>query len=475
MSSRKAVTAILSYQDFQKAQDKPAFILEAIAQHKSSYEYRRAVTAQSYYSTDNEQIMTKMTYLQRQFPGLRDIKFHKITDSFFQNGVNEHVLYLLGNGLTVNKEGKFTKETKKTIDPELDFKLIQGAIIAFVDSVAWCYPRINGEARRGAAVTRKKQGELFFFRVTEFKPLYDELTGQLMAGIRFTQIASDKPKVIELFEIDGLTKYTQKDSDSLEIATPKTPYRVTATSYGTGDIISGVENYPVLPIFPLYANMQHKTELSTSVQALIDAVDFITSAQTDSTTLVEGVYWILQNFGGQDLREVMDDIMREKAILPFADEGTPGATPHVLESPYQGKESLRNELNAKLYSTFRLPDPNQARAVTATEIKALNAPMDRKADLFEPLVRQFMAQILQLYGIDEEMPDFKRRTLQNDTEAVNNISVQIASGYIDEEEAIFLDPTIPEDRKADLLLRIQERGSGIPPGDESLDDEPPEV
>lgn len=467
------MTAILSYQDFEKAPDKSKFILEAIAQHKGSYEYKRAVTAQLYDDTDNEQIMKKMTYLQRQFPGLRDVKFHKITDSFFHNGVREHVLYLLGNGLTVNKEGKFTKEVKRMIDPEIDFKLIQGAIIAFVDSMAWCYPRINGDIRQGRTVTGRQSGELFFFRVTEFLPLVDELTGQNMAGIRFTQIAKDKPMIIEFFEIDGLIKYIQKNGGPLEIATPKTPYRVTATSYGTGDIISGAENYPVLPIFPLYANLQHKTELSTSVQALIDAVDFITSAQTDSTTLVEGVYWILQNFGGQDLREMMEDIQRHKALMPYGDNGTPGAMPHVLESPYQGKESLRNELNAKLYSTFQLPSPTQARAVTATEIKAINAPMDRKADLFEPLVRQFMAQILQLYGIDEEMPDFKRRTLQNDTEAVSNIATQISSGYIDEEEAIFLDPTIPEDRKAALLERVMVRNLEEANARFPLEEEPP--
>lgn len=451
---------MLSYQDFQKVVNKEAFILEAIQTHKGSYEYKRAVTAASYYSTDNEEIMRRMTYLQRQFPGLRDIKFHKITDSFFHNGVNEHVLYLMGNGLTANKEGQFTADVKRMIDRNIDFKLVQGGINAMVDGVAWGYPRISGPVRQGVREIGGKQGELFFFRVTEFAPIYDEISGALMAGIRFTQIAKDKPMIIELFEIDGITRYVQATSGQMAVQTPKTPYRVTATNYGSGDIINGVENYPVLPVFPLYANMQHKTELSTSIQALLDAVDFVTSAQTDSTTLIEGIYWILQNYGGQSDNEILHFIQSSKILKAYDDVNT-GAASHVLESPFQGKESLRNEINNKLYEAFNLPNPIQTRAVTATEIKMSMAAMDRKADIFEPLVREFVGNILKLYGIDEEMPDFKRRTLNNDTEAIQNIATQLSGGWIDIEEAIFTDPTIPEDRKADLLKRIEEYNAGV--------------
>lgn len=448
-----------------EAPDKTKFILDAIDQHIASYDYRRAVTAQSYYSTDNEQIMKKMTYLQRQFPGLSNIKFHKITDSFYRNGVDEHVSFLMGNGLTIDKKGKFTADVKRSIDKEIDEKLKRAGKYAFVDGVAWGYPKINGDGN-------KKQGELFIFRQNEFVPIYDELTGQRMAGIRFTRIAEDKPLIIELFELDGLTKYVKKDNGMMEILEPKTAYRITTTRYGTGEVrIDGTENYPVLPVFPLYANDEHTTTLTTSIQSLIDIRDFLMSSQGDSQTLVEGIYWILQNYGGQNDSEIIEFITKSKILKQYDGAGTDTAMPHTLESPYEGKEAMLDRTNSLLYSAFCLPDPTVSGGITAFEIKSRSNPMDRFASVFEPNVRTFVNNILRLYGIDSDMLDFKRQISTNDTEIVNRIATQVSSGYVDEEEAIFLDPTIPEDRKEALLQRILLSQTGVPDDEEPLPDE----
>lgn len=448
---------MLSYQDFTAAPDKPSFILEAITQHKQTHEYNRAITAQSYYSTDNEQIMKKMTYLQRQFPGLRDIKFHKITDSFYRNGVDEHISFLMGNGLTIDKKGKFTEDVKRMIDREIDEKLKRAGKYAFIDGVSWAYPRINGGTNAS-----KKQGELFIFRQNEFVPIYDELTGRLMLGIRFTQIAKDKPLIIELFELDGLTTYVKKDNGAMEIAQPKTAYRTTITSFKMkGEIrIDGTENYPILPVFPLYANDERTTTLTTSIQSLIDVRDFLMSAQGDSQTLVEGIYWILQNYGGQDDSEIIKFIVESKAIRQF-DDAHAGAASHVLESPFQGKEAMLDRTNSLLYSAFCLPDPTVSGGITAYEINTRNNPMDRFASMFEPNVRTFMNNIMRLYGIDADMLDFKRQVSTNETEAVGNIVRLKDSEIIDTEEAIFMLGLIPEDRKEALLERIKLRDAEL--------------
>lgn len=61
--------------------------------------------------------------------------------------------------------------------------------------------------------------------MTEFVPLHDEEDGALKAGIRFCQIAPDKPLRMTLYELDGYTEYIRRKSKDIEVK-PKRMYKL---------------------------------------------------------------------------------------------------------------------------------------------------------------------------------------------------------------------------------------------------------
>lgn len=402
--------------------------------------YEKALIAQDYYSTNNTEIGKRLGYLERQMRSKVNVKFHRLRNGFFPKATKRLVLYLMGNGATLDD----TIKTK--IDRKFDNTMIIGAINACVDGVVWGFTDLD---------------KVTFFRSTEFVPLVDERTDKIMAGIRFWQIDHDKPMYIELYEVDGITEYKATNKlGKLEETTPKRPYKQTIRQDAfTTTVIDG-ENYGILPIFPLYANELGTSELTTGLKALIDAYDFISSDLVDGITLLEGLYGIVKNYGGQDARDLIAEIHQLKVLLTDGPDSS--ADIKTVEIPFAAKQMALELIEKRMYSDWLLPDStNNGRAVTATEIKAAREDMDIKADLLEWQVAEFIENVLRLKGNNESIANYKRRTTNNDTETVANISTQLMSGWIDEEEAIKLDPTIPQEDKDLLTERLKLRDAEL--------------
>lgn len=443
----------MTFNDFTKEiTNKEGFILRAIQEYRASDTYLKAATAQEYYSTDNTAIGKRLGYLERQMRSKVNVKFHRLRCGFFPKAVKRLTLYLMGNGATLDDA------IKAKIDRKFDNTMILGAINACVDGVVWGFPDLD---------------KLTFFRATEFVPLFDERTGYLKAGIRFWQLEENKPMYIELYEDDGITEFEAGNKGtSITETTPKRAYQQTIRRDAFSETVIDGENYGILPIFPLYANELGTSELTTGLQALIDAYDFVSSDWVDDSTLIEGLYGIVRNYGGQDAATLLAEIQQLKVIVQ--DGNDTGAELQPIQMPFASKQALLDFLERRMYDDFLLPDArNDGRAVTATEIKAAREDMDIKADLLEWQVAEFVEQVLLLKGHTELLANYKRRTTNNDSETVQNIATQLSGGWIDEEEAINLDPTIPTEDKEDLLLRIQLRDTGIPPDDTAVDETPP--
>lgn len=410
--------------------------------------YEKALIAQDYYRTNNTEIGSRMGYLERQMRNKIKVKFHRLRNAFFPKATKRLVLYLMGNGAT------FDDQIKAKIDRKFDNTMIIGAINACVDGVVWGFPDLNS---------------LTFFRATEFVPLVDERTDKLMAGIRFWQIDSDKPMYIELYEIEGITEYkATKNIGKIEETSPIRKYKQTVRQDEfTITVIDG-ENYGVLPIFPLYANELGTSELTTGLKALIDAYDFISSDLVDGITLLEGLYGIVKNYSGQDAQQLLAEIHQLKTLLNDGDNAE--ADLKAVELPFEAKKMALDLLERRMYDDFLLPDStNDGRAITATEIKAAREDMDIKADLLEWQVAEFIENVLRLKGNDEPIPNYKRRTLVNDTESVTNIATSMAGApWRTYKDAIMDDPTIPQDEKEERIKAIDLSETGVPPEEEEI-------
>lgn len=395
-----------------------AFIQSAIADHKAGRIYQTAVNAQMYYDGENPTInrYEKILY-DMQGKAHKDMwtANHKIASKFFGIVVDQETSYLLGNGVSFKD-----KATKDKLGRNFDRQIYLAGEFALVGGVAFGFWNLD---------------HVEVFQVTEFVPLEDEENGALSAGIRFWQIAPDRPLRCTLYELGGFTEYIQRPGEEMEILAEKRAYilHVTEEKANPTRIYHG-ENYPTFPIVPLKNNRHCKSEL-IGRQNTIDALDLACSNMVNNTDEGNIIYWVLTNCGGMSEMDAAQFVKRVKTSrVAWAEGGDEGssAEPHAIEAPFEGTQTTIDMLEKKLYQDFQAFDSSAVTASnqSATAIKASYVPLDLKVDKFERQVTEFISGILALSGIDDE-PTYTRNRIINEQEEMQ--TVLMAAQYFDDE------------------------------------------
>lgn len=429
---------LLTYQDWLAADDKPSFITKAIDEYKTSDTYNRAKTAKTYTEGENEGINSRVSWAQKV--GIEGLAFNRIGNGQYPKMVRHWVFYTLGNGLNIEKE------KKASLGRDFDFRFLVEGVMPAADAGV-CYAFWSAGS--------KGVGRLVYFDAMQAFPLVDERTNDIHVLIRFWQIDTDKPLCVEIFEIDGIAEYQQQENKGLVALGPKKPYRAKVMEYPTGEEeVVDTDNYPAIPIFPLYVNVNRKSELTKNLKAVLDAYDYIASDGVDSVLRDEGIYNYLKNYGGEDLIGFLK-VLQTK-ILPEQPDKEVGHRTESVEAPFQGKQMWLDLLEKVANSMFSMPDSITNRSVTATEIKDANKYLDTKADVLEWRACQFVGRVLDFLGVEYVDDDlqFKRRSITNDSETIENISKMVSDGYIDEETALNLNPLIADDEVPNILKRL---------------------
>ncbi|MGL5870373.1 phage portal protein, partial [Clostridium chrysemydis] len=220
-------------------------------------------------------------------------------------------------------------------------------------------------------------------------------------------------------------------AESLILHTPKQAYIIhKASNIIDGEYVTGVTNWTKLPIFPMYANREKKSEFSLGLKNKIDLYDIIISDFGNNLEDSQDVYWVLKNYQGQDITQFMSEYKRYKAIKVESDEDGNGgdATPHTIEIPYQAREIALNLLEKKIYKEAMALDTESitGSSLTNVVIKAAFTDLNTKCDAFENCVLITLKNIVDLYKeyakVNKDIEiKLIRRELVNDTETVDNI------------------------------------------------------
>lgn len=416
---------LITYQDLLAVGDEDGakidFIRKAIKEHKASDAYKRATSAQLYYEGENPTInqYEKVVYdLSGKAHTDMYSANHKIASKFFGLVVDQENSYLLGNGVTFSNE-----QTKKRLGYDFDQKIQMAGQYALIDGVSFGFwNKDHVETFRLADVG----GE------PGFVPLYNEETAALSAGIRYWQLAANKPLRATLYELDGLTEYIENADGDMAVMKPKGPYQsIIRKSVADGNEILGGANYESFPIVPLMNNKQMTSEI-TGRQNTIDALDLLTSGMVNGVDEGSLIYWVLKNAGGMD---DLDDVKfrdRLKTIGVIHTEDGVEASPHQIQVPFAGTQAAIDMLKRQLYEDFQCFDSSAVTAgnQTATAINASYVPLDLKCDKFERQVTAFILGILKLAGIDDS-PTYTRNRITNKNEELQTIL--LAAQYLDDE------------------------------------------
>lgn len=425
---------MLTYQDFlkHKGSGLGEFLLQVIEEHKATPEYKTAKVAEQYDKQRNVTILSYQKYLYTmkgaKIPDVISPN-HKLCSNFFNRFTTQLVQYLLGNGVTFAEEG-----VKEKLGSSFDTELQRAGKYAEISGVSFGFWDLD---------------KLRVFKFTEFAPLYDEENGSLRAGVRFWQLAPNKPLRMTLFEEDGYTEYVKNDRENVRELQPKRAYKqiVKSTEADGAELYDG-GNYPSFPIVPLYANDYHQSEI-VGMRANIDAYDLIKSGFAND---LDGhlLYWLIQNAGGMDDVDVAKVLERIKTMgaAISSDEGT--IEQKQINIPYESRIAYLDRLEQDLYKDFgALKVENiTSGGTTATQIKSAYAPLDMKATGLEYQCIEFVQSILKLQGIDAT-PQFKRDKIANYQDETT--MVLQAANYLDTETVLKHLPFLSPDEINDIL------------------------
>lgn len=451
------MASVKTFQDLQAVgmneQDRMNFVQTVIEAHKGSALYQTAIIANEYDKQQNRTILWFQKLLYKVtgevVPDNYSANF-KLCSNFYHRLTTQLVQYLLGNGASWGRPTRAVSEAAaQRHQPQSE---------VFVEDV-WDDRLEMYRPQWFIAGTDKKIGEDFdqrlqelvseamggtvgfgfwnndhmeVFTVREFAPLYDEENGALMAGVRFWQVAPDKPQRATLYELDGYTDYIWKKGAG-SIMAQKRPYKmVNKSTPAEGTYNYDGENYDGFPIIPLWAN-RNRTSALTGLRENIDAYDLIKSGFCNDVDDASLIYWTISNASGMDeidLAQFVDTMKRVHAGLIDGDGAQ--AEAHTMDVPYASREAILERLRADMYDDFMALDPKTiaSGAITATQIQAAYEPMNERADELEFCVLDFIQSLLKIAGINDKVT-FTRSIIINKQEETN--TVLAGAMYYDEE------------------------------------------
>ena len=428
-----------TYEDLKAAGNKMEFTAQAIVDYKNSRLYGEACTGYDYFRRRNTTILRYRKLLYTMSGEAVPDNFsanYKFCNGFFPIFVKQENSYLLGNGVTFNDDS-----TKEALGGDIfDKELYNAGEYALWGGVSFCFFNLD---------------HVDVFKATEFVPLFGEEDGGLHAGIRFWQIADDKPLRATLYEEDGYTEYIWKKGKG-EILKPKRAYKlIERVSVADGvEIIDG-ENYPNFPIVPLWANREHQSEL-IGLREKIDGYDLIQSGLANDLDDASQIYWTITNAGGMDDIDLAKFIERMKVVkAAVVDEQGSTAEAHTLDVPYQARQAGLQDLRDSLYRDAMALDTDKVSAgnVTATAIESAYESLELKCDGFEYCITECIDALLALVG-KEDSPTYHRRKTTNQPEITNMILA--SAEYLDDETILKHLPFLNIDEIDEILMRKDE-------------------
>jgi len=423
------VFTIITFQDYERADDKVAFIARAINEHRQSDDYKYAQEAALYDRQENVTIneVTRSLYTAAGIK-INDptTSNNKIASNYFHRLNVQRVSYLLGNGVsfvdhvkTIQSDGRPIKvdETKEALGDDFDTDLYDIVYSGEISGKSYCY--VTYDAKRGY--------EYYLFPITEFVPLLDEHDGRLRAGIRFWSLDWDRrPVSVVVYEADGLTKYQTRDGAKgldLVMVEAKHGYnKITVTTEAEGTEVVGFENhFSDIPILPYYGKNGRSTLVG--MKAAIDSYDLIQSGFANDLQDCAQIYWLVGGSLGMDDKSLKE--FRERLLfqhIGVADLDNSSVTPYTQQVPYEARAAYLTHIRNSIYESFGALDVTNINSGdrTATEIEAAYQALEEEADSLETRVTDFIRRLLALLGI-EDIPQYKRNRISNQLEQTQMI------------------------------------------------------
>lgn len=445
MSSSTIITA----EDLRAAASPEGFARDAVERHMRSEMYRNAVDADEYYRQRN---VTISRFTRRIFSASGEAADDftasrlRIASNLFKRLNVQRCMYSLGKGVSFvdckDESGEDT--TKERLGPRFDDDVKAIGLYALVHGVSFPFWNLD---------------HVDVFTADQFAPVWDEVSGALVAGVRFWRVSPYHPWNATLYEEDGYTQMAAGAAGSLgfRVTEPKRAYKVTYREVPADGLALAVdsENYSRLPIVPVWSSDAHQSTL-VGMREGIDAYDLIKSGLANDIRDCAQVYWLVSGAAGmsdKDLDEWRARLSLTHIASVEAEDGQ-SVEPYTQEVPVASRREVLAQIKADVYEDFGALDVHTVAAgATNDHIDAAYQPMDEEADEFERHMREGIMDLLALQGI-VDTPVFTRNRISNQREQVEIVALE--AEWLDEETILRKLPNVTPDEVAKILAKRSE-------------------
>lgn len=331
----------------------------------------KILQAKSYYKNQNDIVDKGVTAKSETKDPLRNAD-NRIPHNIHQLLVDEKVSYLLTYPPIISVEDEnITEQINNILGENYSRKLKNVAIESSNAGVGWIHYWIDTKEER--------QFKYEVVNTEEIIPVYQNgLEKNLESIIRYYTVKEEVENeleertyvYIEYWSKDKFIKWKMRDSYT------NSPESVEKISHDLGEVP-----------FIEFDNNRYKTNDLDRIKQLLDLRDKVISGFANDIEDIQQIIYILQNYGGTDLNDFLNDLKRFKAIK-VDDDGT-GASGGIetlsINIPVEARNVLTTYLKDQIYEAGQglQQDISASGSLSGVALKFFYRKLELKAGLME--------------------------------------------------------------------------------------------
>lgn len=344
--------------------------------------------------------------------------------------VNQKVAYLFSEQIVFTSKNKEFNKYLEELSKILYGVISELAVYASNGGRAWLYPYLdeNGNFKLASC------------EATNVIPFYDStIEKRLKYCMRIYNNTFELLSADATYYYDKNKKgvYEQRKDEEGNAARRYHYYetrekRISKKKYNVG------KTWGKFPIIEFDNNIVKFSDLNP-VKLFIDAYDMIVNLYLNDIEDIQQLIFVLINYGGQDLKEFLDDLRKYKAIkVSKTGAGTDGGVDTLkIDIPVEARVKLLEIIEKNIWRLGQGVDPNPetiGNSTSGVALKHLYGLLDLKAGLMENQFRSGINKLLDIYKIylkESKNVDFMNENVDtvitktmitNDTETITNLA-----------------------------------------------------
>ena len=407
-----------------------SLLLERIKKKITNYQDVRnsILEAKKYYRNENK-ILDK-GIVPKQGEGKNPLRNadNRIPHNLHQVLVDEKISYLFTYPPIVQIEDneELTDKVTNILGEEFDRKLKNIGIEASNCGTSWVHYWIKENKETG-----EKQFKYALVNTEEIIPIYDNgLERELKNIIRYYTIKEEVEGQIEEETFTYVEYWTDKEFIRWKMKGSYTNQPIEIL----GPITHKLEAVPFIEL----ANNKEKQSDLNKIKRLLDLKDVVVSGFANDIEDIQEIIYILENYGGTDLSEFLNDLKRYKTVKTESMDGNSGGLSTLsIDIPVEARNVLIEYLKKEIYEAGQglQQDVESMSNASGVVLKFFYRKLELKAGLMETECRIFISElvkaIMKFLGINEEYKitqTYTRNMISNDLE--NAQIAQMCTGII---------------------------------------------